>query len=63
MLVRGKLRFLGERIVILEENFLDLTLHRYAADPISMLGIIVPSEVDAGKFRLLPVCGDLVVLL
>ena len=63
MLVRGELRFLGERVIILEENFLDVTLHRYAAGPISMLGVIVPSEVDAGKFHPFPVCGDLVVLL
>ena len=50
----GELRFLGERVVILEENFLDVTLHRYAAGPISILGMIVPSEVDAGGFFSLP---------
>ena len=43
MLVRGELRFLGEQVIILEENFLDLTLHGYAAGPISMLDMIVPS--------------------
>ena len=63
MLVRGELWFLGERVIILAENYLDVTLHRYAAGPISMLGMIVPSEVDARKFCPLPVCGDLVVLL
>ena len=63
MLVRGELRFLGERVVILEENFLDVTLHRYATGPISMLGMIVPSKVDVGKFRPFPVCGDVVVHL
>ena len=63
MLVRVELRFIGERVIILEEEFLDVTLHRYAAGPISMLGIIVPSEVDAGEFRPFPVSGDLVVLL
>ena len=59
----GVLRFLGERVVILEENFLDVTLHRYVAGPISMLGMIVPSEVDAGKKIPFPLCGDIVVLL
>ena len=63
MLVWGELRFLGERVVILEENFLDITLHRYAAGLIRMLGMIVPSEVNAGKFRSFPVCGDLVIHL
>ena len=50
-------------MIILEKNFLDITLHGYAASSISMMGMIVPSEVDAGKFRPFPVCGDLVVLL
>ena len=63
MLVWGEFWFLGELVIILEENFLDVTLHRYAAGPISMLGMIVPSDVDAGKFRPFSVCGDLVVLL
>ena len=63
VLVRGELRFLGEQVIILEENCLDVTLHRYTAGPISMLGMMVPSEVDAGKFRPFPFCDDLVVLL
>ena len=63
MLVRGELRFLGERVIILEEKSFDVTLHGYAVGPISMLGMIVPSEVDAGKFRPFPVCGDIIVLL
>ena len=63
MLVRGELRFLGEGVIIIKENFPDVTLHRYAAGPISMLGLIVPREVDAGKCCPLPVCGDIVVLL
>ena len=57
------MRFLGEWLIILEENFLDVTLHGYAASSISMMGMIVPSEFDAGKFCPFPVCGDLVVLL
>ena len=36
---------------------------RYASGPISMLGMIVPIEVDAVKFRPFPVYGDLVVHL
>ena len=43
MLVRGELQFLGERVIILEENFIDVTLHVYAAGPIIMLDMIVPS--------------------
>ena len=43
VLVRGELRFLGEWVHILDENFLDVTLHGYAAGPISMLDMIVPS--------------------
>ena len=43
VLVRGELRFLGEQVIILEESFLDVTLHGYAAGPISMLDMIVPS--------------------
>ena len=63
MLVRGELWFLGEQVIILEENFLDVTLHRYAAGPIRILGMIVPSEVDASKFCPFPFCDDLVALL
>ena len=49
-------------MIILEKSFLDVTLHGYAASSISMMGMIVPSEVDDGKFCPFPVCGDLVVL-
>ena len=48
---------------ILEEHFRNISIHRYEAGPISVPGIIIPSEVDAGKFRSLPVRGDLVVHL
>ena len=50
-------------MIILEKNVIDVTLHGYAASSISMMGMIVPSKVDAGKFCPFPVCGDLVVLL
>ena len=46
---------------ILEEHFRNISLHRDAAGPISVPGMIIISEVDAGKFRSFPVRGDLVI--
>ena len=48
---------------ILEEHFRDISLHRDAEGPISVPSMIIPSKVDARKFRSFPVRGDIVVHL
>ena len=49
------------QFVLLLDNFGNISIHRYAAGPIGVPGIIIPSEVDSCKFCSFPVCGDLVV--
>ena len=61
MFVWGELRFLGDRVSILEEHLHHISLHRDVAGPIGVPGMIIPSEVDFRRFFSLPVCGDLVV--
>ena len=67
------MRFLGtcvvrvavslERVSILEEHFRDVSFHGDAAGSVSVPGMIIPSEFDAGKFYSFPVRCDLVVHL
>ena len=55
MFVRRELRFLGAGVSILEENFCNVSVHGYAAGPIGVPGIIIPSEVIYGtKEQLAP---------
>ena len=48
---------------IFEENSCNVSIHGDAASPIGVPDIIIPNEVDAGKFCAVPVCGDLIMLL
>ena len=53
--VRRELRFLEDRVSILEDNFCNISLHRDAAGPIGVPGMIIPSEVDSCKLFPFPV--------
>ena len=54
VLVWGLLRFEGAGVVVLEEELIDVTVHREAASACN----VVPGNVNAGKFTASPVGGD-----
>ena len=59
VLVRGKLAFLGVRMISFEAEINDVVIHGDAADARS----VIPLEVDASIQITLPTFGDVVVFL
>ena len=53
--------FLGIGCPYLRRIFANVALHRYAAGPICVPGMIIPSEVNSYKISPFTVYGDLVV--
>ncbi len=52
------LRFIGAQVIVLEDDFGNVSIHSKSNGAC----LIVPSEVNAGKFRSSPIHGNLIVL-